>query len=243
MEGAAVPQLLLAFAAGLLTLINPCVLPLLPLIAAGSVARHPAGPLVLAAGMALAFTVAGIGVYGLTALTGLDADDVAVIAGWVMMGFGFALLLPQAQLGVARVTSPIAAGGTRLIGQVEGRGLLGEAAAGALLGLAWSPCIGPTLGAAIGFAAEGRNLGVAAATMAVFALGAAVVMLALSYGARGLIAQRRATLALLAPYARPVLGVGLVAAGAFVAFHVDHIAERLALQLLPPWLSDFSVSI
>lgn len=236
-------QFLLAYAAGLLTLINPCVLPLLPVIAGAAVARHPAGPLLLALGMAVAFTFAGIGVYGLTALTGFTASDVSVVAGWVMMGFGLTLLLPQAELAVARVTGPVAAGSTRLIGRFEGRGLWGEAVAGGLLGFAWSPCIGPTLGAAIGFAAEGRNLGTAAGVMAAFSAGAATILLALSYGARGLIASRRQALGRLAPYARPALGLGLVLAGAAIAFHFDHVAERWALQVLPDWFNDLTVSI
>ena len=237
------PQFVLAYAAGLLTFINPCVLPLLPLIAAASIARHWLGPVMMSLGMGLGFALAGIGIFWLTSLTGLLADDVAVVAGWVMMGFGLTMLLPQAQFGFARVTGRTAVGATRLIGKLEGRGLGGEAIAGALLGLAWSPCIGPTLGAAIGFAAEGRNLGVALGVMAAFAGGAATVMLALSYGARGIITRRKAALAKIAPHARQILGVGLVAAGAFIAFHVDHIAERWALDNLPPWLSDLSVSI
>ena len=237
------PQFVLAYAAGLLTFINPCVLPLLPMIAAASVARHPLGPVVMSLGMGVAFGLAGIGIFWLTSLTGLLADDVAVVAGWVMMGFGLTMLLPQAQFGFARVAGSTAVGAARLMGKLEGRGLGGEAIAGGLLGLAWSPCIGPTLGAAIGFAAEGRNLGVALGIMAAFAGGAATVMLALSYGARGIISRRKAALAKIAPHARQILGVGLVAAGAFIAFHVDHIAERWALENLPPWLSDLSVSI
>ena len=236
-------QFVLAYAAGLLTLINPCVLPLLPVIAGAAIARHPAGPLLLALGMAGAFTLAGIGVYGLTAVTGLAAGDVSVVAGWVMMGFGLALLLPQAEMAVARATGPVATGSSRLIGRFEGKGLLGEAAAGALLGFAWSPCIGPTLGAAIGFAAEGRNVGTAAGIMAAFSAGAATILLALSYGARGLIASRRQALGRLMPYARPALGVGLVLAGAAIAFHFDHWAARLALQHLPDWFNDLAVSI
>jgi cytochrome c biogenesis protein CcdA len=233
---------ILAFCAGLLTFLNPCVLPLLPMIAAASVARHPLGPLVMMLGMTLAFTLAGIGIARLTSLTGLLPDDVAVVAGWVMMGFGLTMLLPQAQFGFARVMGPAAPGATRLIGQVEGRGFGSEAIAGALLGLAWSPCIGPTLGAAIGFAAEGRNLGQAAGTMAAFSAGAAMVMLILSYGARGIIARRKAALMAVAPRARKILGVGLVAAGAFIALHLDHLAERWVLEHLPAWFNDLSVS-
>jgi cytochrome c-type biogenesis protein len=87
---------LLAYAAGLLTLINPCVLPLIPLIAASAVARHPAAPAAMAAGMAVSFTLAGLGVFALTRALGLPVDAVTAAAGWLMIAFGLVLLVPQA---------------------------------------------------------------------------------------------------------------------------------------------------
>jgi cytochrome c-type biogenesis protein len=232
-----------AYGAGLLTLINPCVLPLLPLIAAAALARHPLGPLAMALGLSAGFTLAGIGVYWLTSATGLTSDDVALLAGWAMIGFGLVMLVPQAQLGFARLAGAAAGGGTRLAGQVEGHGLGGEAAAGALLGLAWSPCIGPTLGAAIGLAAQGQNLGYAFGIMLCFSAGAATIILALSYGARGLIARRRSALQAIMPYARPVLGLGLIAVGGFIVFHLDRVVEGAVLARVPAWLQDLSVSL
>ena len=84
----AVFDLIVAYAAGLLTLLNPCVLPLLPLIAAGSVARHPLGPLAMAGGLAISFTLAGISIFAITRATGLAQEDITVAAGWIMVGFG-----------------------------------------------------------------------------------------------------------------------------------------------------------
>jgi cytochrome c-type biogenesis protein len=239
----AVLDLVLAYAAGLLTLLNPCVLPLLPLIAAGAVARHPLGPLAMAGGMAVSFSLAGMGVYALTRATGLMQEDITLAAGAVMIVFGFIQLVPQAQMGFARLAGAAAGGGTRLIGRLEDRGLVGEALGGALLGLAWSPCIGPTLGAAIGLAAQGESLGYAFAIMAMFAAGAATIMLVLAYGTRSLIARRKALLARITPHARTFLGVGLIVVGLAIVFQLDRLAEGWAVAVLPAWFTDISVSI
>lgn len=233
----------LAYGAGLLTLINPCVLPLIPLIAASAVARHPAAPVAMAGGMAVSFTLAGLGVFALTRALGLPVDAVTTAAGWLMIAFGLVLLVPQAQFGFARLAGAAAGGGTRLMGQVEGRGLAGEVAAGALLGLAWSPCIGPTLGAAIGLAAQGESLAYAAMIMVMFALGAATIVLALAYGARGALATRRSLLMRIAPHAKTILGAGLLLVGLAIVFHIDRVLESWAVATLPSWLVDLSVSL
>ena len=234
---------LFAFAAGLLTLINPCVLPLLPLIGAAALSRHPLAPIAMAGGMMVAFTAAGIGAYGFARLVGLSPGDITVAAGMVMIGFGLVLLVPRAEAAFTRAAGALAGGGTRLVERSEGRGLWGEAAASGLLGLAWSPCIGPTLGAAIGLAAQGDSLGHAALIMLAFALGSATIGLALSYGARSVLASRRAWLARISPYAKPVLGIALVAVGLMIVFHLDRAFEAWALDTLPAWCTDLSVSI
>lgn len=233
----------LAYAAGLLTLINPCVLPLLPLIGASAVARHRLAPLAMAGGMAASFTLAGLGAFALTRALGVPQDAIALAAGWAMLGFGLVMLTPPLQAQFSRLAGATASGSTRLLSQVEGRGLGGETAAGALLGLAWSPCIGPTLGGAIGLAAQGENLVHAGLIMGFFALGAGSIVLALAYGTRAALSSRRATLMRFAPYAKTGLGAGLVLVGLAIIFRVDRLLEAWALGVLPAWLVDLSVSI
>lgn len=232
-----------AYAAGLLTLLNPCVLPLIPLIAASAVARHPLGPLALAVGMGAGFTIAGLGAFWAARAAGLTQSDITTLAGAAMIAFGLILVVRPAEAMFSRLAGSVAGGGTRLVGQVENRGLVGEAAAGALLGLAWSPCIGPTLGAAIGLAARGENLVYAGAIMVGFAAGAATIVLALAYGARSALMRRKELLSRVAPYAKPILGTGLIAVGLAIVFHLDRAAEAWALSNLPAWFTDLSVSI
>ncbi|ODT65546.1 MAG: hypothetical protein ABS75_31215 [Pelagibacterium sp. SCN 63-23] len=236
-------DLLLAYAAGLLTLINPCVLPLLPLIGASALARHRLAPLAMAGGMAASFTLAGLGAFALTRALGLPQEAITLGAGWAMLGFGLIMLTPPLQTQFSRLAGATAAGSTRLLGQVEGRGLWGEAAAGMLLGLAWSPCIGPTLGGAIGLAAQGEDLIQAGLIMGFFALGAASIVLLLAYGTRAALSGRRATLMRLAPHAKTILGISLLAVGLAIILRIDRLVEAWALGVLPAWLVDLSVSL
>ena len=86
-----------AYVAGLLTLINPCVLPLLPIVIAAAFQNSRLGPLALAAGLTVSFAVLGVSVTAFGHLVSVDADSVSRASAVVMMGFGVVLLVPRAQ--------------------------------------------------------------------------------------------------------------------------------------------------
>lgn len=236
-------ELAFAYIAGLVMLINPCVLPLLPVVLAGSIGRHPLGPVAMAGGLAVSFTVFGFAAYAFAQGLGLQQEDIAAAGALVMVGFGAVLLVPRAQEAFARASAGLAGGGNRAIDAVEGNGLFGQAASGALLGLVWSPCIGPTLGGAIALASQGENLVWALAIMALFSAGAATVVLGLAYGSRELLAGRREGFMRLSRYAKPVMGAALIAVGLGLWFHLDRAVEFWALETLPAWFTDLSVSL
>ena len=230
-----------AYLAGLLTLINPCVLPLLPIVLAGSVSKNKYGPMAMAVGLALSFTVVGFLIYTVALNIGLDQDAISRFGAGIMIGFGVILIVPQFERQFAKVTSGVAAGGNKSINKINDDGLGGQLLTGVLLGVAWSPCIGPTLGGAIGLASQGENLFYALMIMAVFSLGAGTIVLALSYGSRELIGQRRALLNDVSKHAKPIMGAALLAVGLSIWFHFDRVIEVWALDALPDWLIDFSV--
>jgi cytochrome c biogenesis protein CcdA len=236
-------DILLGYAAGLLTLINPCVLPVLPIVLASALHRHRLAPLALAAGMGAAFVALGMGVSVIGPSVGIDPDEVSRGAALVMVGFGLVLLVPRFGHAFETATAGLAArADARVDGAVAG-GLGGQVLAGALLGAVWSPCIGPTLGGAIALAAAGEGLGRAALIMAAFAGGVGTLILTLAWGARGAIRSRQAGLRRLASAARPVMGAVFVAVGAAIWFRLHHIAEAWLVGVLPAWLIDLSVSL
>jgi cytochrome c biogenesis protein CcdA len=234
-------DLIFAYLAGLLTLINPCVLPVLPIVLASAVQGHRLGPVALAAGMSVSFAGLGLLVTAFGATVGLDADRMAQIGAWAMVAFGLVLLVPQLNAGFATATAGFAARADAQIG-VAPQGLGGQAMTGLLLGAVWSPCIGPTLGGAIGLASQGESLGWAGAIMLAFACGVSSVILALAYGARATILRRRAAMMRLAQVSKPLMGVVLLAVGLALIFRLHHQVEAWALEVLPAWLIDLSVT-
>ena len=232
-----------AYVAGTLTLINPCVLPLLPIIIAAAFQGSRLGPLMLALGLTLSFAVIGVGVTAFGHLAGIDQMSINRAAAVAMVLFGVILLVPRAQDLLARVASPLASRANVGIERIQGAGAAGQLAVGVLLGAVWSPCVGPTLGGAIGLAASGENLGQAGVTMLAFGIGVSTVLMALAYGSREILNARRERLMSWMPWAKPVMGATLLVVGVSIFFHLDRMIESRLLDLMPGWLIDFSVAV
>ncbi|RMD48650.1 MAG: cytochrome c biogenesis protein CcdA [Alphaproteobacteria bacterium] len=235
-------EIVLALLAGALTLLNPCVLPLVPVVLASALQSGRFGPAALLAGMSVTFVALGVGINAFGYGLGLDAERLAQAGAVVMILFGLVLLLPRAGALFARATSGMAA---RADAQAAGagRGLGGQALAGALLGVVWSPCVGPTLGGAIALAAQGEGLGRAAAIMAAYALGLSAAMLVLAALARRVVLGRSAVLRRLSALARPVMGAVFVAVGALVLTGAMARIEGWLLDAMPAWLVDLTVAV
>lgn len=232
-----------AYVAGVLTLINPCVLPLLPIVIAAAFQNSRLGPLALAAGLTVSFAVLGVSVTAFGHLLSIDADSVNRAAAIVMMAFGIVLLVPKAQTALATLAAPLASGANVRLDARERTGIAGQFGVGVLLGAVWSPCIGPTLGGAIGLAASGESLGQATVTMLAFGVGVSTVLMALAYGSRQAVSARRDRLAAWMPWAKPLMGATLLVVGVAILFHIDRTIEGWLLDLMPVWLQDLSVSV
>ena len=232
-----------AYLAGTLTLINPCVLPLLPIVIAAAFQNSRFGPLMLAAGLTVSFAVLGTGVTAFGHLVGIDEQLINRTAAVVMIVFGVVLVVPRAQTLLATLASPLASGANTQVDRVQNAGAAGQFAVGVLLGAVWSPCIGPTLGGAIGLAASGEGLAHAALTMIVFGLGVSTVLMALAYGSREVLNARREKLMAWMPWAKPLMGATLVVVGTAVFFHLFRVLEGWLLDVMPVWLQDLSVAV
>jgi cytochrome c-type biogenesis protein len=204
-----------AYLAGLLTLINPCVLPLLPLVLASAFQGSRFGPVGLAAGLVFAFTTIGVLVTAFGHAVGISEDLINRTAAGLMMLFGVVLLVPRAQAAFALLTAPFASSASQRADRVQPGGLSGQVAIGVLLG----------------------------AVMLTFGIGVATVLLLLAYGSREMLVRRHAALSRWLPYAKPIMGTALLLVGALIFFHIDRAIDRWLLQHLPIWLQDLSVAL
>jgi cytochrome c biogenesis protein CcdA len=237
-----VPHVLLAFAAGILTILSPCVLPLAPIVIAGGRAKDPLGPLALAAGLALTFGVVG----GSLASLGVELGDtqwVRAIAATIMIVVGLVMIAPWLSDRSELLLAPSANFANRLAEKLPAAGLLGQFAAGIVLAFAWAPCVGPTLGAAFALAASGGSLAASMTIMASFALGAAGSLLLAGYGLRRLAGGGRWLAGKTAVVGRGVLGGAFALVGVIILTGFDHRIEASFIDGMPDWLVTFATRL
>jgi cytochrome c-type biogenesis protein len=222
--------LALAFLAGLLTSLSPCVLPVLPLVVGGAMSQHRLGPLALCAGLSLSFSLLGALATLATQAFGFDPILVRSVGAVMLLLFGLALLIPRAQEWSSTLLAPLA---SRAGSLTTGEGLWGNLFAGAMLGAVWSPCSGPTLGAAIGLATQAGTVLQGFALMLVFGLAASLPLLTVAYGARTAFLANRNRLARLMTRAKPIFGVVLILVSLSILSGWDKRFETAVVNRLP----------
>jgi cytochrome c biogenesis protein CcdA len=230
----------LAFLAGLVSIFSPCVLPLLPIVLGTAVSQHRLGPAALASGLALSFLVVGLFVATIGFSLGLDGEMFATIAAILLLGVGFVLVVPALQARLSLAMAPAANWiGQRFGGRAK-PGLSGQFGVGVLLGAVWSPCVGPTLGAASVLAAQSRDLPQVALTMLLFAIGTALPLLLLGLLSREALLRWRGSLLTAGARGKTLLGLVLAATGALLLTGYDKTAEAAVLRVAPDWLTSIA---
>src|SRR6266567_3949298 len=230
----------LALIAGLLSTLSPCVLPLIPIVVGAAIGEHRFGPVALAAGLALSFVVIGLFVATIGFAAGLDQDLFRSAAAILMIAIGAALLLPRMQERLATAAGPIGNWAQERAGGISAGGLSGQFCVGLLLGAVWSPCVGPTLGAASVLAARSENLASVAVTMAAFGLGAALPLLAIGMMSREALMRWRDRMLSAGRGGKAALGALLVAFGLLIVSGLDKRLEAALVDLSPAWLTELT---
>lgn len=233
----------LAFAAGSLSTLSPCVLPLVPILLATAVAAHRLGPYALAGGLALSFTVVGVFVASLGSALGLDQGVFRLIAAGLLIAFGVVLLSARLQERFAVATSGLSGAGNSLLARVSLDGLSGQFVLGLLLGIVWSPCVGPTLGAAVTLASQGQSLGQVTLLMALFGIGAGAPLVALGLVSRSAMVKARGKLLAAGKFGKQALGGVMLLLGLLILSGADKRFEAWVLQAAPDWLVRLTTSL
>lgn len=227
---------LLAFVAGVVTILNPCVLPLIPVLVTSALGQARLGPLALAAGLASSFASFGFAIVAFGFELGIDEPAVRLAAGGLLILAGAVLLLPAFQVSISAAASPLTNRANQLLTGIDGTGARGQFLIGAVLGVVWAPCVGPTLGAAIAAASQGEDLFTAFLTFLAFGTGVAASIVVFAHGSRKALAARARSLQSVARLAKPAFGVALVAVGTLVVSGLDRSLEARAAQAMPDWL-------
>jgi cytochrome c biogenesis protein CcdA len=144
------------------------------------------------------------------------------------------------QAQVALVAGPIGSWTDQRFGGFSTGGLGGQFAVGLLLGAVWSPCVGPTLGAASVLASQRSDLGAVAVTMLAFGLGAALPLVLLGFVSREAMARWRGRLLAAGQHGKHAMGVVLIATGLLIVSNFDKAIETFLVDASPAWLTELT---
>ncbi len=234
-------SVLFGFVAGLLSTLSPCVLPLLPLVLGPAAAAHRWGAAALAAGVVLSFVAVGLFVATVGFSIGLDGEWFRRVSAVLLAVMGVVLLSGTLQARFAAAGGGVSDWGSRAMARLQpaGRlgGLGGQFAMGLLVGAVWSPCVGPTLGAASVLAAQGRDLGAVTAVMAAFGLGAGLPLLVVGTLSREAMRRWRGRMMGVGSAGKMLLGGGALVVAALILTGVDRRVEAFVVEHSPAWLT------
>lgn len=227
----------LGFLAGLLSTLSPCVLPLIPILLGSATNAHPRAPLALAGGLAISYAVIGTTLAWAGATLNFDAGIFRNIAAVVLSLLSIVLMSASLQRRFATATSGLSDSGNSVLNRMQPDGLWGQFAIGLVLGVVWSPCVGPTLGAAVVLASQGTQLPQVALLMGIFGLGAALSVVVLAYVSRSAMMRIRSRLMQAGKNGKVVLGAIMLAIALLILSGADKTIEAWLVEHSPTWLT------
>lgn len=219
--------------AGSLTTLSPCVFPVLPLVLGGAVQRNRLAPLAMGLGMVTAFTAMGVLVGTFGSSLNVNAGDARYVGAALLLIFGLMMLFAKTDTLIKGALAPLAnlanVAATKVEGDSLGRSLL----LGALLGVIWSPCSGPLLGAALTLVATQGSATQGALNLGLFGLGAATPLVLVAYASRSGLQRARHAVMRHGDKARLITGVLMASLGVFVLTGADKALEASLTAMLP----------
>jgi cytochrome c-type biogenesis protein len=210
----------LALLAGIATIAAPCTLPVLPILLGASVGEASRlRPAAIALGFVVSFSFVALLLNALTRLLDFDPNILRDGATFLLVVFGLLMIFPAAYERLA-AQAGLHSAGAAAIGLGDTRGAAGGLLLGAVLGLIWTPCAGPVLGSILTLVATSKDAATSSALLVIYALGAAIPMLAIAYGGQAVTTRVR-NVARFAPQLRQAFGVIVIAVAVASFLHYD----------------------
>ena len=208
----------------------------MPVVFGTAVSEHRWGPVALASGLTLSFLVLGLVVATAGYAIGIDAEILRKAGAILLLLVGVVLVSPPLQAKLTIGLEPLTAGARDRLGWHQ-RGLAGQFGVGLLLGMVWTPCVGPTLGAASVLAAQGRDLVQVSLTMLAFAVGTAIPLILVGLLSREVLMRWRGLMMATGKLGKAVLGLVLAGSGILILTNYDRTLQGVLLEILPGWLT------
>lgn len=230
-----VPMIILlvfAFLAGIITVLSPCILPVLPIILSSSLTGGRRRPFGIVTGFIGSFTFFTLALASIVRATGISADSLRLLAVGMIGFFGISLLVPKTQVLLELLFTKLSAFLPRFANTTTG--FAGGLIVGASLGLIWTPCVGPILASVITLALTGStNLQAVLITLA-YAIGTALPMLAITLGGRSIL-ERFPSVQRNTGRIQKIFGMVMVLMAFAIFFNIDRRIQTAILTAFPDY--------
>jgi cytochrome c biogenesis protein CcdA/thiol-disulfide isomerase/thioredoxin len=219
--------LIFAFLAGLVTLLAPCIWPLLPIVLSTSIGEGRRRPLGISLGVVISFTFFTLFTSYLIKAFHIDPNVLRIIAVIIITFLGLTMIFPGLSARLERfISGLIHFFGNR--GNQAGNGFLAGLITGLSLGVLWSPCAGPILATIAALAASEKvTLDVVFVTIA-YALGVGLPLFVIAYAGNKLLKKTRG-LSNYTSKIQQIFGIVTILAAVGIFFNYD---QKLQLQVL-----------
>ena len=220
--------LVIAYATGVISVLSPCILPLLPIIVGGSIQKNRFAPLLIAIGVVL--TYACLSVLLSFSQTYIDVESIDQMGAVIFIVIGLILLIkPLHDLVGKFLLTPL----TRLLGQspsLKNYSHLGYLFMGASLGIAWAPCIGSSFGIVVGAAINNNQPLLTFLLFLTYSLGIVTPILLIGYGFKSVLLKNRMLLMKLSVKSTMIFGIISLFVGIVLLFKIDQIVGAYFLM-------------
>lgn len=220
--------LFFAFLSGIVTILSPCILPVLPIVLSGSVGgkRRPLGVIL---GFVAGFSLFTLALSTLVRALDIPPDTLRIAAVILIISFGAVMAVPRLRGGFELLASRMTG---RRRKQPSMAGFTGGILVGVSLGLLWTPCVGPIMASVISLAVTRSVDGGTVLIILAYSLGTSIPMLAIMAGGRSLI-KRFSFLSKNPARIQRIFGVFMILVGLSIGFGLDRRFQSTVLRVFP----------
>ena len=223
-----------AFLAGVVTILSPCILPILPIILSSSFGGKQVNkwrPLGVVAGFVASFTFFTLFLSTIVRLSGISADALRLFAVLVVGGFGISLLIPKLQFFIEQAFSRL----TKFAPHSNSNTGFGSGfIVGLSLGLLWTPCVGPILASVLSLAISGTVTTQAFFIALAYSAGTSLPMLLIMLGGQSML-KRAPWLLENTGKVQKAFGGVMVLTAIGILFNLDRQFQTLVLDRFPQY--------
>lgn len=233
-----------SFLAGVLTIFSPCILPMVPFVVRSSFQNSKWGPLFLALGVSISFSVSTYVIATSGHLLGFTPDRLKILSGIFLfiasILFLFPVLTDRLSLVLSPLNNKIQSISTKT--SVSNKVLM-EFLNGLFLGPIWAPCSGPTLAVIIGIIIKKPELKSSIILLAIFSLGSIIPILFFSYGAKNVVQKIQKKSLENSKALKYALGLFCGVMSILILTGLDKKLETFLLSIIPDFVTNLSLTI